>query len=84
MAISPSSGGAFTNSFFGDDNGNFVTVSGSIVSGLELNGTGTPTMVTSGVSTFLVTQTVSGSGTVVAVNPNASAQSHRLTWLEMR
>jgi type IV pilus assembly protein PilY1 len=84
MAISPSTGGAFTNSFFGDDNGNFVTVNGSIVSGLELNGTGTPTMVTSGVSTFLVTQTVSGSGTVVAVNPNASAQSHRLTWLEMR
>jgi type IV pilus assembly protein PilY1 len=84
MAISPATGGAFTNAFFGTAAGNFETVNGLVPSGVQLNGTGTPTNVTSGTSTFLVTQNIGGSGTVVPINPAVSTISKRLTWVEKR
>jgi type IV pilus assembly protein PilY1 len=84
MAISPATGGAFTNAFFGTAAGNFETVNGLVPSGVQLNGTGTPTNVTSGTSVFLVTQNIGGSGTVVPINPAVSSVSKRLTWVEKR
>jgi len=84
MAISPSTGGAFTDAFFGNAAGNFETANGLLPSGVQLNGTGTPTNVTAGTSSYLVTQNIGGSGTVVPINPAASSISKRLTWVEKR
>ena len=86
MAINPATGGAFKNSVFGDANRNFVTINGQIVSGMRLNGTGSVSIVTDpGGGTDLVTQTVSGAGAVVAINPPAaSGQGSRITWLQRR
>lgn len=61
MAINPANGGGFTSSVFADVNGNFVTTAGQTVSGVQLNGTGTPSIVSyvyNGVTEqFLITQT---------------------------
>jgi hypothetical protein len=40
--------------------------------------------VTAGTSSYLVTQNIGGSGTVVPINPAASSISKRLTWVEKR
>ncbi len=87
MAISPITGGAFTQSFFGDSGGHFVNVDGKVVSGAALSGTGSVSIVTTGgaaAGTFLVTQTTSGVGVVLPINPLANASGNRLTWIEKR
>jgi type IV pilus assembly protein PilY1 len=87
MAISPTTGGAFTKSFFGDQNGHFVNYNGQVVSGVALSGTGSVSIVTtSGQAngTFLVTQTSTGAGVVLPINPLATAKGSRLTWIERR
>jgi type IV pilus assembly protein PilY1 len=65
MAISPTTGGAFSNSVFADPTtGSFITKN---ISGVELNGTGSGTIVSSGgtglvgTNLYFVTQTVAGS-----------------------
>jgi type IV pilus assembly protein PilY1 len=92
MAISPATGGAFPTSFFGDQNGNFVTVNNKVVSGVQLSGTGSPTVVTTDTTNagstssgvYLVTQTVSGTGAIVKINPPAGTKGGRVTWIERR
>lgn len=95
-AIDPANGGGATTSFFGDANGQFnnfvnpTTGVTSIVSGVQLNGTGSVSVVTLGgnlspvTGTFLVTQTSSGKGAVVPINPIGNAVANRLTWKELR
>ena len=87
IAISPTTGGAFTKSFFGDSAGHFVNYNGQIVSGVALSGTGSVSVVTTGGSTpgtFLVTQTSSGIGAVLPINPLSTAKGNRVTWIERR
>jgi type IV pilus assembly protein PilY1 len=87
LAISPANGGAFSKSFFGDSGGHFVNYQGQVVSGVALSGTGSVSVVTTGGATpgtFLVTQTSSGVGVVLPINPLASAVGSRLTWIERR
>ncbi len=84
MAINPATGGAFTNSFFGDANHNFLNVNNQAVSGIALSGTGSPSIVTKGTSVYIVTQTVSGTGTIAAINPPGGSKGSRLTWIERR
>ena len=83
LAIDPSTGGAFKISFFGS-NHTFVDIGGQVVSGEALSGTGTPSMVTYNGQSYLVTQNVSGTGTVVEANPPAGTKGSRLTWIEKR
>ena len=67
-----------------DVNGNY---NGQIVSGAALSGTGSVSIVTTGgdhAGTFLVTQTTSGVGVVLPVNPLANAKGSRLTWIQRR
>ena len=78
LAIDPSTGGAFKTSFFGS-NHTFVDIGGQVVSGEALSGTGTPSMVTYNGQSYLVTQNVSGTGTVVEANPPAGTKGSRLT-----
>jgi type IV pilus assembly protein PilY1 len=61
MALNPGTGGSLSSSVFADVNNNFVNTAGQTVSGVQLNGTGTPSIVTyvySGkTEQFLITQT---------------------------
>ncbi len=84
MAIDPATGGAFPNSFFGDANHNFLNVNNQAISGIALSGTGSPSFVTQGTMTYMVTQTVSGTGAITAVNPQGGIKGTRLTWIEKR
>jgi type IV pilus assembly protein PilY1 len=95
-SINPTTGGGAASTFFGTATGQFnnytnpTTGQTSVVSGIELNGTGSVSIITLGgplspvTGTFLVTQTSSGSGTVVPVNPLGNALTTRLTWKELR
>ena len=83
MAINPATGGAFTSSFF-EQNHQFMNIDNQIVSGEALSGTGTPSVVTNAGSTYLVTQTTAGTGTVQQINPPGGSQGNRLTWIERR
>jgi type IV pilus assembly protein PilY1 len=92
MAVNPATGGAFTNSFFGTPAHNFLnvtqtTANGTIstpVSGIALGGTGSASIVVGGTQSYLVTQTVSGVGALVSVNPPGGTKGSRLTWIERR
>jgi type IV pilus assembly protein PilY1 len=92
MAINPATGGSFNNSFFSylDTTGklNFLNVNstgGNIpVSGIALGGTGSASIVVSGTQDYLITQTVSGTGAIEAVNPPGGSKGSRLTWIQRR
>ncbi|HTT13402.1 MAG TPA: PilC/PilY family type IV pilus protein [Burkholderiaceae bacterium] len=84
MALNPTSGGALPNSFFADSNNNFVTVNGSVVSGIALNATGSPSVVTASNNPYLVNQTTSGIGTVNQINPPGGTTGGRVTWNQLR
>lgn len=84
LAVNPSTGGGFTNSVFGDANHNYTTINGQVVFGEALNGTGTPSVVTYGGSTYVVSQNVSGTGFIAPVNLQGSTSGSRLTWIEKR
>jgi type IV pilus assembly protein PilY1 len=84
MAINPATGGAFTNSFFGNANHQFISIAGDSVSGVALSGTGSPSVVMAGTNTYLVTQTTSGNGAISQINPPAGSKGSRLTWIERR
>ena len=84
MALSPTSGGALPASFFADASNNFVTINGSVVSGIALNATGSPSVVTAAGSPYLDNQTSSGTGTVNKINPPGGTQGGRLTWTQLR
>ena len=84
MALNPATGGAFTNSFFADSSHNFLNIQGQAVSGIALNGTGSPSVVTQGSNVYAVTQTINGAGAIVQVNPPGGTQGSRLTWIQKR
>ena len=96
MAVNPATGGAFTNSFFGTPTHNFLNVTttqtnGSTttstilpVSGIALGGTGSVSVVVGGTQSYLVTQTVSGTGAIESINPPGGTKGSRLTWIQRR
>jgi type IV pilus assembly protein PilY1 len=84
MAINPATGGAFTNSFFGNANHNFLNINNQAVSGIALSGTGSPSVVAAGTNTYVVTQTIGGTGALAQINPPGGTQGSRLTWIERR
>jgi type IV pilus assembly protein PilY1 len=84
MAINPATGGAFTNSVFANSNHQFINIGSDSVSGIALSGTGSPSVVTAGTNTFIVTQTTNGSGTIQQANLPGANQGKRVTWIEKR
>jgi type IV pilus assembly protein PilY1 len=84
MAINPATGGAFTQSFFGNANHNFLNINNQAVSGIALSGTGSPSVVAAGTNVYVVTQTISGTGALSQINPPGGTQGSRLTWIEKR
>jgi type IV pilus assembly protein PilY1 len=89
MAISPTTGGSFTNSVFADPTtGSFLTKN---ISGMQWSGTGSGSIVTGGgtgtlgSNVYFITQTVSGSPLPPQqINPPGGRQGGRLTWIERR
>jgi type IV pilus assembly protein PilY1 len=80
MAINPATGGAFSKTFFNST----TTNTSQVVNGLALSGTGTPSLVTRGNNSYLVTQTAQGTGIVVQIFPPPGTDGKRLTWIEKR
>jgi type IV pilus assembly protein PilY1 len=83
MALNPGTGGAFQQSFFSTGGGTFANVNGQPVSGIALNATGSPSVVTANGHPYLVNQTTTGAGTVNQINPPGGSLGGRLTWLEL-
>lgn len=83
MGISPLTGGAFSDSFFANNSGQFINTPGAIVSGVALNGTGSPSVVLANGTPYLITQTVQGNGNAEQVNPPGGQIGGRLTWLQL-
>jgi type IV pilus assembly protein PilY1 len=89
MAISPTTGGSFTNSVFADPTtGSFLTKN---INGMQWSGTGSGSVVTGGgtgtlgSNVYFITQTVSGSPLPPQrINPPGGKQGGRLTWIERR
>ncbi len=77
-------GGNPQQSFFADQNGNFMLLNGGIISGIGLSATGTPSIVTARQSPYLVQQTVGGTGVVTKINPGAGGAGKRITWIKRR
>jgi type IV pilus assembly protein PilY1 len=86
MALNPATGGAFSQSFFGASDHTFLNVNNQAISGIALGGTGSAAVVTGGSAnySFLVTQTVGGSGAIAQINPPGSFTGSRLTWIQRR
>jgi type IV pilus assembly protein PilY1 len=84
MAINPATGGAFSTSFFADSGDHFLNINNEAVAGVALNGTGSPDVVTQGTSTYIVTQTTSGTGAIEQINPPGNVVGSRLTWIQRR
>ena len=84
LAINPATGGAFTNSVFGNANHNYITLNGQVVFGEAESGTGTPSVVTYNGLSYVVSQNVQGTGFIAPVNLQSSTLGSRLTWIEKR
>jgi type IV pilus assembly protein PilY1 len=85
MAFDPSSGGALPNGFFPNASGAFGNNSdGSATAGVRLDAVGSPTTVTYGGQTYIVTQTVTGSAALSQVNPPSNDVPSRISWREIR
>ncbi|WP_064504867.1 PilC/PilY family type IV pilus protein [Frateuria defendens] len=85
MAFDPTSGGGMTQDFFPGAGGGFGTgTDGSSIGGIRLDAVGSPSTVTYGGQTYLVTQTVKGTAALSQVNPPASKNPSRVSWKEIR
>ena len=85
MAFDPASGGALTNGFFPNGSGSYGNNSdGSATAGIRLDAVGSPTTVSYGGQTYIVTQTISGSAALSPVNPPSNDVPSRISWREIR
>ena len=85
MAFDPASGGGLPQGFFPGAGGGFGTAKdGSVVAGIQQDAVGTPTTVTYGGQTYIVSQTVKGSAALSQVNPPPSQSPSRVSWRELR
>src|SRR5450830_256955 len=101
MALAPDTGGAPVSSYFATAalNAGISAPAGSVIAGLGLSGTGTPTFVTTtGKSSnsggtgstgsisqqYMINQNNSGTGTVTPNDQAGSASGKRMTWIKLR
>ena len=84
MAVAIDTGGATATSFFADATNNYVSTNGLVISGIGLSATGTPSFVTALKKPYLITQTVSGIGSITQVNPAANGIGKRISWIKLR
>ena len=75
MSFNAATGGNLSEGFFPGS---------PTASGIEVNGVGTPTAVTYGGQTYLVSQTVTGGASINRVNPPTNTNAARVSWREIR
>jgi len=81
MGINPAIGGSLGQAFFA---GSSISATGQAVSGIAVNATGSPSVVTANGTPYLISQTTSGVGTVNQITPPGNLIGGRLTWIELR
>lgn len=85
MAVQADTGAAPTTSFFNALVPSSVAVpTNTGIGGVGLNGTGSPSFVTTKGRTVLVQQNNRGTGTAVEVTPSASGKGKRVNWVRLR
>ena len=85
MLIDPATGGPFKTSAFLDVNGNPMTAgTGSVVVGLQTNGTGSITNITNNGQNFWLTDTSNGTPITGGEQAAGGTTGHRVTWTELR
>ncbi len=91
MAFVPTDGSSFSNSFFPNSNNQFVQVTSPTnanvkvsVTGVALNATGTPSVVSALNNPYLINQTASGVGSATQINPTKNSKTKRLNWTQLR
>jgi len=85
MAIRADTGAAPAASFFSSLTPSSLSVpTGAVIAGVGLNGTGSPSFVTTRGRTVLVQQNNRGTGTAVQVNPSATGKGQRVNWIRVR
>lgn len=85
MAIRADTGSAPAASFFSSLTPSSLSVpTGAVIAGVGLNGTGSPSFVTTRGRTVLVQQNNRGTGTAVQVNPSATGKGQRVNWIRVR
>lgn len=85
MAVQADTGAAPTTSFFNALVPSSVAVpTNTGIGGVGLNGTGSPSFVTTKGRTVLVQQNNRGTGTAVEVTPSASGKGKRVNWIRLR
>lgn len=85
LAFNPLTGGAVANGFF-RSSGNYglaITMGGIAVSGLELNATGSPSVLNANGIPIMVQQTVSGNPVVTEVAPGGGT-GQEVNWAQLR
>ncbi|MBU2807682.1 pilus assembly protein PilY [Acidithiobacillus ferrooxidans F221] len=85
LALNPLTGGAVANGFF-RSSGNYgtaITMGGVAVSGLELNATGSPSVLNANGVPIMVQQTVSGNPVVTEVAPGGGI-GKEVNWAQLR
>jgi type IV pilus assembly protein PilY1 len=84
MAVAPATGASLTASAFTTAAAASGITSTGIITGIGASATGTPSFVTAGSNTFLVQQTVAGTGVVIQVDQVAAVKGARVTWAKIR
>ena len=91
LAFAPTNGGTFSNSFFPNVNNAFVQVPSPgnptqlvSVTGIALNATGTPAVVSALNNPYLINQTTSGLGNATRINPPKNVTPKRINWTQLR
>lgn len=84
MAFDIASGGGLTEGFFPDATGSYKKAAdGSTVAGVQLNGVGTPYVVTVKGLPYLITQTSGGNAAITKINQQSPNAKQRISWREL-
>lgn len=86
MAFNPATGGGFTEGFFAGPNGSFGG-GDATNGGVKMNGVGKISTVKHDGKTYLVTQTITGGGKLIEINPpqppSQNVNQARVSWREL-
>ena len=82
MAFNPETGGGLPQDFFPNSSGGFGSGSATI-SGISLQGVGTPTSLQYGSNSYLITNTATAALVLKQINPQTSSKPSRVSWREL-
>lgn len=87
LAFNPTNGGATSQSFFANSDGEFTYISGSPVTGVKTNAVGSPTLATISGTTYALSktsETANSSSPLSGTAVNTFMAGTRATWIQLR